>query len=195
MFFKILIPALVKLMISFKDDMSKKVIFFNFCYFSNRKSILFEMSAATKKKEFWRRCFRNCTFYLGEGHFFADDTKREKSRKREKKSKKVSKRHKIQDGPQSGTKQSIWRGYPTGRERGDVGLESKTDPKRRFRSSKIDEKPCRILRILLFSSSGFSDRLWQNDRFCCMICTSFWKESRSKEALEEPLQCRMCSLT
>ena len=55
----------------------------------------------------------------------------------------------------------------------DVSLESKTDPKRRFRSSKIDEKPRRILRILLFSSSGFSDRLWQNDRFCCMICTRF----------------------
>ena len=52
MFFKILIPALVKLMISFKDDMSKKVIFFNFCYFSNGKSILFEMSAATKKMSF-----------------------------------------------------------------------------------------------------------------------------------------------
>ena len=52
MFFKNLIPALVKRMISFKDDMSKKVIFFNFCYFSNRKSILFEMSAATKKMSF-----------------------------------------------------------------------------------------------------------------------------------------------
>ena len=52
MFFKILIPALVKLMISFKDDMSKKVIVFNFCYFSNGKSIHFEMSAATKKMSF-----------------------------------------------------------------------------------------------------------------------------------------------
>ena len=52
MFFKILIPALVKLMISFKDDMSKKVFFFNFCYFSNGKSIHFEMSAATKKMSF-----------------------------------------------------------------------------------------------------------------------------------------------
>ena len=52
MFFKILIPALVKLMISFKDDMSKKVICFNFCYFSNGKSIHFEMSAATKKMSF-----------------------------------------------------------------------------------------------------------------------------------------------
>ena len=96
-----------------------------------------------------------------------------KGEKERKSQKNVSKRHKIQDGPQSGTKQSIWRGYPTGRERGDAGLETKTDPKRRFRSSKIDEKPCRILRILLFSSSGFSDRLWQNDAFCCMICTSF----------------------
>ena len=49
MFFKNLIPALVKLMILLKDDMSKKVICFNFCYFSNGKSIHFEMSAATKK--------------------------------------------------------------------------------------------------------------------------------------------------
>ena len=52
MFFKNLIPALVKLLILFKDDMSKKVIVFNFCYFSNGKSIHFEMSAATKKMRF-----------------------------------------------------------------------------------------------------------------------------------------------
>ena len=52
MFFKILIPALVKLTIWVKDDMSKKVICFNFCYFSNGKSIHFEMSAATKKMSF-----------------------------------------------------------------------------------------------------------------------------------------------
>ena len=52
MFFKILIPALVKLMISFKYDMSKKMICFNFCYFSNGNSIHFEMSAATKKMSF-----------------------------------------------------------------------------------------------------------------------------------------------
>ena len=42
-----------------------------------------------------------------------------------------------------------------------------------FDLQKMMRKPGRILRILLFSSSGFSDRLWQNDRFCCMICTSF----------------------
>ena len=52
MFFKILIPVLVKLTIWVKDDMSKKVIFYNFCYFSNGKSIHFEMSAATKKMRF-----------------------------------------------------------------------------------------------------------------------------------------------
>ena len=52
MFFKNLIPALVKLTIWVKDDMSKKVICFNFCYFSNGKSIHFEMSAATKKMSF-----------------------------------------------------------------------------------------------------------------------------------------------
>ena len=52
MFFKNLIPALVKLTIWVKDDMSKKVICFNFCYFSNGKSIHFEMSAATKKMRF-----------------------------------------------------------------------------------------------------------------------------------------------
>ena len=28
-----------------------------------------------------------------------------------------------------------------------------------------------------------------------MICTTFWKKSRSKEARENPLQCRMCTLT
>ena len=52
MFFKNLIPALVKLMIWVKDDMSKKVFVFNFCHFSNGKSIHFEMSAATKKMSF-----------------------------------------------------------------------------------------------------------------------------------------------
>ena len=49
MFFKNLIPALVKLMIWVKDDMSKKVIFFNFCHFSDGKSIHFEMRPATKQ--------------------------------------------------------------------------------------------------------------------------------------------------
>ena len=49
MFFKNLIPALVKLMIWVKDDMSKKVIVLNICHFSNGKSIHFEMRAATKK--------------------------------------------------------------------------------------------------------------------------------------------------
>ena len=52
MFFKNLIPALVKLMIWVKDDMSKKVIVFNFCHFPNKKRIHFEMSAATKKMSF-----------------------------------------------------------------------------------------------------------------------------------------------
>ena len=52
MFFKNLIPALVKLMIWVKADMSKKVLFSNFCHFSNGKSIHFEMSAATKKISF-----------------------------------------------------------------------------------------------------------------------------------------------
>ena len=52
MFFKNLIPALVKLMIWVKDDMRKKVFVFNCCHFSNGKSIHFEMSAATKKMSF-----------------------------------------------------------------------------------------------------------------------------------------------
>ena len=52
MFFKNLIPALVKLMIWVKDDMSKKVFFFNICHFSDGKSTHFEMSAATKKNSF-----------------------------------------------------------------------------------------------------------------------------------------------
>ena len=49
MFVKNLIPALVKLMIWVKDDMSKKVFFFNICHFSNRKRTHFEMRTATKK--------------------------------------------------------------------------------------------------------------------------------------------------
>ena len=69
----------------------QKSDFSNICHFSNGTIIHFEMSAATKKNEFWRRCFRNCTSYAGEGHFFADDTKREKRRKREKKTKSVKK--------------------------------------------------------------------------------------------------------
>ena len=38
---------------------------------------------------------------------------------------------------------------------GDARLESKNDRKRRFRSSKNDEKANRILRILLFSNYVF----------------------------------------
>ena len=114
MFVKNIIPALVKLMIWVKDDISKKVFFFNFCHFSNGKSIHFEMSAATKKISFEEDVLGIVRLTQARDTF-ADDTKREKRRKREKKSKKVSKRHKIQNGPPSGTKQSIWRGYTTGR--------------------------------------------------------------------------------
>ena len=46
-------------------------------------------------------------------HFGRRHKKREKEKKIEK-VKKVSKGRKIQNGPQSGTKQSIWRGYKTG---------------------------------------------------------------------------------
>ena len=56
----------------------------------------------------------------------------------------------------------------------------KNDPKRRFRSSKNDKKTCRILRIMLFGDSDFYDRLWQNNRFDCMICTTFWKKKSFK---------------
>ena len=52
-----------------------------------------------------------------------------------------------------------------------------------------------ILRILLFSNSDFSDRLCQNDSFCCMICTGFWKRGRSKEVLEAQRKGKICSLT
>ena len=78
---------------------------------------------------------------------------------------------------------------------GDARLESKNDRKRRFRSSKIDENPRRILRIPFFCRIGFSDQILQNAMFCCMICTGFWKKKRSKEDLEGPLPGRMCSLT
>ena len=179
MFFKNLIPALVKLMISVKDDMSKKVkkrVRCNECAYSLCQTHSFQEEGpkdhSRKNDTDDASSSRMYVFPMPNSHS-CPRPKSEKSEKGNKKSKKSSKSDIAPLGPQSGTKQSIWRGYPTGRERGDVGLESKTDPKRRFRSSKIDEKPCRILRILLFSSSGFSDRLWQNDRFCCMICTSF----------------------
>ena len=110
----------------------------------------------------------------------------------------MSKGRKIQKGPPRSPK---W--YKTkhlarvqnGPWRGGVHLKSKIDAIWRFRSSKNDEKPRRILRILLFSTSGFSDRLWQKHTFRCRICTSSGRKSRSKEAREEPPQCKMCSLT
>ena len=79
--------------------------------------------------------------------------------------------------------------------RGEVSLESKLAPKRQFRSSKHDNKTCRILRTLLFSNNDFSDGLCQNDSFCCMICTGFWKRGRSKEVLEAQRKGTICSLT
>ena len=136
-----------------------------------------------------------CTFSLCQTHIRARDTKMRKRRKKEQKVQKCIKFGHCPEWSPKWYKTKHLARAQSGPWRGDVSLESKTDRKNRFQSSKNDEKPCMIFRILLFGKSGFSDRLWQNDRFCCMICTSFWKESRSKEALEEPLQCRMCSLT
>ena len=56
-----------------------------------------------------------------------------------------------------------------------------------FDLQKMIRKPVE-LRILFFSNGDFYDRLWQNNRFGFMICTTFWKKSRSKETSEEPLQ-------
>ena len=70
-----------------------------------------------RKKGTSKTIFKSCTFYLGEGHIFADDIKREKSRKREKKIEKVKKcheGHKTQNGPPSATKQMVSRKYETG---------------------------------------------------------------------------------
>ena len=112
MFFKNLIPALVKLMIWVKDYMSKKVFFFNFCHFSNGKSIHFEMSAATKKMRFEDDVLGIVRLTQARDTFLPT-TQKERKREKDRKSK-VSKGRKIQNGPQSGTKQSIWRGYKTG---------------------------------------------------------------------------------
>ena len=114
MFVKNLIPALVKLMIWVKDDMSKKVIFFNFCHFSNGKSIHFEMSAATKKMSFEEDVLGIVRLTQARDTFLPTTQKERKGEKERKSQKNVSKRHKIQNGPPSGTKQSIWRGYTTG---------------------------------------------------------------------------------
>ena len=114
MFFKNLIPALVKLMIWVKDDMSKKVICFNFCYFSNGKSIHFEMSAATKKISFEDDVLGIVRLTQARDTFLPTTQKERKGEKERKSQKKCQKGHKIQNGPPSGTKQSIWRGYKTG---------------------------------------------------------------------------------
>ena len=136
-----------------------------------------------------------CTFFPCQTHIRARDTKIRKKWKRRQKVKKIIKiGHRPVWSPKWYKTKHLAR-VQNGPWRSDVSLKSKTDQKRRFRSSKNDEKPCMILRIPLFVDSGFSDRLWQNNTFCCMICTSFWNQSRSKEALEMPLQCKMCSLT
>ena len=114
MFFKRLIPALVKLMIWVKDDMSKKVFFFKFCYFSNGKSIHFEMRAATKKISFEEDVLGIVRLTQAMDTFLPTTQKERKGEKYRKSQKNVSQRHKIQNGPPSGTKQSIWRGYTTG---------------------------------------------------------------------------------
>ena len=129
--------------------------------------------------------FKSCTFYQSEGHLFDNELKREKkvrNWKHQKRYQNAVNSRKGALGPGCSPKL-----YPTkhlarvrdGPLRGDLSLESKTDPKRRFWSSKNDEKARRILRIMLFSSSGFCDRLGQNNTFCRIICTSFWKKGRS----------------
>ena len=118
-----------------------------------------------------------CTFFPCQTHIRARDTK---IRKKWKSMQKVKKIIKIGHRP-------VWspKWYKTkhlarvqnGPLRGDVSLESKIDPNWRFRSSKNDEKTCRVLRVLPFSHNGFSDRLWQNNIFRYIICKSFWKKS------------------
>ena len=73
------------------------------------------MSAATKKMSFEDDILGIVRLTQARDTFLPTTQKERKGKKRKKKSKKVSKRHKIQDGPPSGTKQSIWRGYTTGR--------------------------------------------------------------------------------
>ena len=113
MFFKNLIPALVKLMIWVKDDMSKKVIVFNICQFSNGKSTHFEMIAATKNNSVEEDVLGIVRLTQARDTFLPT-TQKERKGEKDRKSKKVSKGRKIQNGPQSDTKQSIWRGYTTG---------------------------------------------------------------------------------
>ena len=74
-------------------------------------------------------------------------------------------------------------------------LNQKMIQKDDFAFQKLIKNTYRIVRNLLFSNSDLYDRLWQNNTFCYMICTTFWKTNRSKETSEESLQCKMCTLT
>ena len=62
------------------------------------------------KKPLTMQVLHGCTFFLCQTHIRAEDTKIGKKKKSSKKSKKPSKSDIAQNGPQSGTKQSIWRG-------------------------------------------------------------------------------------
>ena len=100
-----------------------------------------------------------CTFSLCQTHIRARDTKIRKKWKRRQKVKKIIKiGHRPVWSPKWYKTKHLAR-VQNGPWRSDVSLESKTDQKRRFRSSKNDEKPYMILRIPLFVDSGFSDRL------------------------------------
>ena len=60
---------------------------------------------------------------------FLPTTEKERKGEKTEKVKKVSKRGKIQIGPQSGTKQSIWRGHQTGLYEVMLVSSQKNDPK------------------------------------------------------------------
>ena len=78
------------------------------------KSIHFEMSAATKKISFEEDVLGIVRLTEARDTFLPTTQKKRKGEKDRKSRKNVSKRHKIQNGPPSATKQSIWRGYTTG---------------------------------------------------------------------------------
>ena len=100
MFFKTIIPALVKLMIWVKDDMSKKVNLFNICHFPNGKSIHFEMSAATKKMRFEDDVLGNVRFTQARDTFLPTTQKERKVEKERKSQKKCQKGIKSRVVPQ-----------------------------------------------------------------------------------------------
>ena len=121
--------------------------------------------------------FKNCTFYLGEGHICVDDAKTRKMKKNEKSWKKCQNGLKSRIVPQ--VPQNKWFGEGTKRAFPRwCQFLIKTLWKLTLSIFKFWWENHMKLRILVFMNNDFSDRFWQKHTFCCMICTIFLKVCR-----------------